>query len=124
MDKMTDFKFVIFCCYLPPENSVWGRNPTQFFSHLITQLYMYQDHDFVCICGDFNARIGNMNDIVNDIDDVCKRKTLDNIKGGHGETFIEFVKDCKVAILNGRISPEKDNYTCISFNHKTVVDCF
>ena len=29
--KFTDFSFIVICCYLPPQNSVWGRDSDKFF---------------------------------------------------------------------------------------------
>ena len=122
-NKYSEFSFVIYCCYLPPENSVWGREPSTFFNHLISQLYMTQEHDLVFICGDLNGRVGKLNDVC-EIDQVKSRKILDTVKGGHGESIIDFVKDAKLAIINGRITPEKDNYTFLSSRGKSVVDYF
>lgn len=124
VNKHSDFSFVIYCCYLSPDNSVWGRDPTSFFSHLITQLYVTQDHDLVFLCGDLNGRVGKMHDTVNEIDNVCQRKVLDTVKGGHGEAIIDFVKDSNLAIVNGRITPEKDNFTFLSTRGRSVVDYF
>ncbi len=120
----TDFTFVLFACYLPPENSVWGRDPTSFFAHMISQLYLNHQADALFICGDFNGRVGNLSDVVEEIDDVPKRHILDKVKKGHGEALIEFVKDCKLALLNGRLDPEYDNFTFVSSRGKSVVDYF
>ena len=35
------------------------------------------------------------------------RKVIDFNKKGHGDALIEFVKDVKLAVLNGRFNPEK-----------------
>ena len=29
--KLTDYAFLLACCYLPPEQSVWGRDAVPFF---------------------------------------------------------------------------------------------
>ena len=55
-NKYTDFIFVVFTCYLPPENSPW-ENSTEFFGHLISQVYMSSYADLVFLCGDYNARV-------------------------------------------------------------------
>ena len=120
--KSSEFTIVLFCCYLPPENSVWGRDPTTFFSHLIAQTYLHQHSDIFLICGDLNGRIGNVDDLADSIDEICKRRVIDTIKGGHGDAIIDYAKDCKLAIVNGRITPEKDNYTSVSGRGKAVVD--
>ena len=54
--KYTDFVFIVCACYLPPENSVWGKNSTAFFSHLISLMYTCNYADGMYLCGDYNAR--------------------------------------------------------------------
>ena len=51
----SDFSFVVYSCYLAPENSVWGRKSDMYFQHLTSQLYMNEDADFILLGGDFNA---------------------------------------------------------------------
>ena len=40
-------------------NSQLGFSPTEFFGHLMSQLYINNDADAIFICGDLNARCGN-----------------------------------------------------------------
>ena len=40
----------------------------------------------------------------------------------HGHTFMEFLKDSKCCILNGRLNPENNHFTSISVRGKAVVD--
>ncbi len=37
--------------------------------------------------------------------------SIDDVIHGHGEAMIDFLKDSKMCILNGRLSPENDNFT-------------
>ena len=120
--KVTDFQLTLICVYLPPENSTWGRNSDIFFNHLTSVVYTSQTSDIVLIAGDFNARVGNLQDYINDIDDIPKRKTIDTVKNSHGESLIEFLKDTQMIIVNGRISENCDNFTCINSRGKSVVD--
>ena len=78
--------------------------------------------DLLFICGDFNARVGDLVDYIEDIDVAENRQVLEKVKGGHYECVIEFLKDSKLCILNGRVTPTDDNYTCISEKGKSVVD--
>ena len=119
-DKQTDFSFIICCCYLPPEGSVYA-NPTQFFAHLISQLYIYNDVDLLFICGDINGRIGKHSDVT-DIDNIKPRTVIDDQVKGHGDALIEFLIDGKLCVLNGRFNPQYDNFTCVSHKGKSVVD--
>ena len=47
--KQTGYKIVIFSVYLPTENSPWGRNAMDFFSHLLGQIYLLSDIDAIFI---------------------------------------------------------------------------
>ena len=120
--KTSSMSFIVYVCYLPPENSVWGRNSDYFFSHLVTELYQCSEYDLVFVCGDFNARIGEVADFVNEIDGLKTRNIIDTIRGGHCETFIDFVKDSRLCIVNGRVTPQHDNFTFVSGRGKSVVD--
>ena len=70
--------------------------------------------------GDLNSRIGTLNDILQDIDYIPNRRTLDNSVNQHVHELIDFLKVTNFCVLNGRF-PE-DNYTCISRKSKSVVD--
>ena len=43
----TDYSFVVISGYLPPENSVWGRDSQEFSSHALSLVYIYNDCDTV-----------------------------------------------------------------------------
>lgn len=93
-----------------------------FFSHLVNELYTYSYADSIFICGDLNARIGNKCDHIMDIDDIPPRISIDEIVNGHGKSLLDFTRDSKFCILNGRLCPENDNYTFLSSRGKSVVD--
>lgn len=118
----SQFAIILIGCYLPPENSVWGRNSTDFFAHLITLLYQSMNSDLVMLCGDLNARIGDKLDSINVIDNVPLRKNVDQETNKHGESLIEFMKDTRMCTLNGRYDADKDDFTSISSRGKSVVD--
>ena len=118
VNKNSNYTFVLFACYLPPENSVWGRDPTSFFAHILSQVYLNQNADAMYMCGDFNARVGDLSDVIDGVDDVPKRLNVDQVKRGHGEALIDFVKDGKLAILNGRFHATNDNFTFASSRRK------
>ena len=61
-----EYIFIVFVCYLPPESSPWDSS--FFFSHLLSQIYLYSEVENIFILGDFNARIGVAQDI---IETVC-----------------------------------------------------
>ena len=53
----------ICVCYLPPAASSEGDKSHDVFDILRSQCLQYQDREEIMICGDFNARIGSLNDI-------------------------------------------------------------
>ena len=122
--KISEFSITVIGGYLPPENSVYGRNSTEFFSHLVALVYASIESDFIALCGDLNARVGKQLDYIVDVDDIPERVVLDTKTNNHGDMFIEFLKDMKMCIINGRLIPTNDNYTCLSTRGKSVVDYF
>ena len=120
--KISHVNISVMCTYLPPENSIYGMDSSSFFSHLISLTYETMSSDLTLICGDLNARIGNKCDYIPDIDDIPPRNSIDDKVNNHGETLIEFLKDVKMCALNGRLTPELDNYTCISTRGRSIVD--
>ena len=83
---------------------------------------MFYDGNCPCIIvGDFNARIGNLQDFNDSFDDLKKRTGIDNIKKNH-DPFMNFLSDSKFCVLNGRFDKSKDNYTSISSKGCAVVD--
>ncbi|VDI48001.1 Hypothetical predicted protein, partial [Mytilus galloprovincialis] len=117
----SDTKFIIFVCYLPPENSSRGRDAQSFFAHLLTQIYTYSDCDNILLLGDFNSRIGALSETLCLTDNVPKRDILDKSINQHGHEFVEFLNEAKFCVLNGRFALN-DNFTSISRKGKAVVD--
>ena len=127
--KVSQYSMLIYSCYLPPENSPWGRDATGFYTHLLSQAYVNSDVDSILLCGDFNSRVGSLDDSIVDIDNLPKRNNLDEIVNGHGRSLIEFLHESKYCILNGRSPNEICNaFTCDARGGKhggmSVVDYF
>jgi hypothetical protein len=118
--RITSLNLIVFSCYLPPEGSTRGRDAQSFFAHLLAQIYLHSDADSLIIAADFNARIGNLSDILNGLDSIPERRVLDRNINQHGHDCIEFLNDSKLCVLNGRFTDE--NYTSISRKGKAVVD--
>ena len=78
--------------------------------------------DNVFVAGDFNARIGNRLDFIEHMDLLKKRHVLDKTINSYCDSFLEFIKDIKMCIVNGRVTPEFDNYTCFNRNGCSIVD--
>ena len=112
--KVSVFSIIVICCYLPPENSLYGRDCESFFAHIITQIYLNIDADALIILGDFNSRTGNLEDSINLLDQIPERTALNQIVNSPSTSFLEFLKDCKLCMLNGRLNPENNDFTFVS----------
>ena len=53
------------------------------------------------ICGDFNTRIGGLNDNVGGIA-LPQREILDTVTNSHGRQLVDFLRDCDMVTLNRR----------------------
>ena len=120
--KETDYSIAIFCTYLPPETSTWGRDATGFYAHLLSEIYTLSEYDSIIVCGDLNSRIGQLKDSISGIDEIPQRQSIDKSTNQHGHTFIEFLNDSKFCVLNGRLCVENDDFTSVSTRGKAVVD--
>ena len=85
-------------------------------------LYTCNYADTVFVCCDFNARIGEENDVIHNIDNVAQRVVLDEIKNPRGDVFTDFLKDMQLCVINGRVTPQNDNFTFVSTHGRSVVD--
>ena len=95
---------------------------SSFYGHLISQLYLNSYADNVFVAGDFNARIGGRLDFIERMDLLNKCHVLDKTINWYCDSFLEFIKDVKMCILNGRVTPEFDNFTCFNRNGCSIVD--
>ncbi|XP_071102383.1 uncharacterized protein [Haliotis cracherodii] len=114
--KNTDFNLVLCVCYLPPSCSSRTRDSERFFDTLLSKLYTYQNEGLVCICGDFNSRVGSNSDFIQGVDDVPEREVIDYQENS---AFIEFLVNSNMCMLNGR--SEKQDFTYVK-NGSSVVD--
>jgi hypothetical protein len=120
--KNSNVKFIVCSCYLPPEDSPYGRDADGFFSHLLSYMFLYSHVEKTFVCGDFNARIGALKDYIDGIDDnILQRRVIDNVSNDHGNAFIDFMQEANMCVTNGRIQGEND-FTCISTRGHSVVD--
>ena len=89
---------------------------------MLSIIYEYNDSDCKILCGDFNARIGDMKDFVEGVDNITDRTHIDYVKGGHYKDFIDFLIESKMCIVNGRINSELQNFTSVSKKGSSVID--
>ena len=115
-------EIVVFCVYLPPDNSRYGQLNETILNKLTIEMFNQCEASQVFICGDFNARIGKNNDCILN-DNVPSRRVIDETSNNQGNRLLSFVSDINRAIVNGRITPECDDFTSMtSYKGKSVVD--
>ena len=56
------------------------------------------------------------------MDNIPKQNCLDTSVNSYGHTFLEFLNDSKMCVLNGRFKESEDNFTSVSSKGKPVVD--
>ena len=124
MHKISKYRALIVGMYVPPENSIYGDNADMFFDYVTNILYENTEYDLTLLCGDMNSRIGKGLDYIENIDNLPDRVVIDDTPNNHGQPFIDFMLENKLAVVNGRICPLNDNWTCVSTKGKSVVDYF
>ncbi|CAG2202982.1 unnamed protein product [Mytilus edulis] len=119
-----DINFVIHLCvcYLQPERSSRGNIAQEYYDVLLSQIYLYSGCSNLFVCGDFNGRIGNLQDFDDKIDFIPEKSSIDDVRNAFGNYFLDFIKDAKLCVLNGRLEKDSDNYTYVSKTGKSVVD--
>ena len=87
---------------------------------MLEQVYAFQNEGTLFVCGDFNSRVGDDSDYIEGVDDVRPRKVLDFTSNANGDLLIDFLVDCGLCMINGRVGI--NNYTHVSHRGKSVVD--
>ena len=121
--KISGYCFSLYCCYLPPENSPHGRDSIAFYTHLLSLIYLHSYVDCSFVCGDINSRISNRQDAISSLDDIPEREILDTHLNKHGEAFLDFLIEARMAVTNGRVQG-RNEFTTFSARGKAVVDYF
>eukprot|EP00732_Lithocolla_globosa_P001140 Lithocolla_globosa_v1_NODE_518_length_3838_cov_6.179752.p2 type:complete len:210 gc:universal NODE_518_length_3838_cov_6.179752:3159-2530(-) len=73
------------------------------------------------ICGDFNARLGELPDCIMGVDEIPERNIIDSKRNSFGTTLSSFCCDAEFCTLHGR-NTDKDNFTDFTENGSSVVD--
>ncbi len=122
--RLTGFTLTLLGIYLPPETSVYSQDPDQFFESLVSFLYEQCNDDLIVLLGDINARISDKKDYIEGIDDLPPRVNIDEGINDHGKSFINFLLQTNMCVVNGQIDPLQDNFTSVSHRGRAVVDYF
>ena len=110
--------------YLSPDSYRYGQDPEDFFNQASVIWQDLMDCDLLIGGGDINARTKSLSDFIPEIDGqiIPRRQNPDNKKNSHADSFITFLKDNRAIILNGRITPEFNDYTFVSPRGCSVPD--
>ena len=115
-NKLTDMFVGVVAMYLSPDNYRYGQDAEGFFNNAAVMWQDLLDCDLLIGGGDLNSRTQELLDFIPDIDGglISKRFNPDKIKNAHGDSFLTFLKENRSLILNGRITPELNNFTFVS----------
>ena len=120
----TDYTIGIMGNYLSPDNYHYGRDAETYFNYCSVLWDTLSDCDLRVGTGDYNARTKQLVDYLPDIDGnlVPPRTNLDNVQNSHGDSFVTFLKDNRSIILNGRVTPQFNNFTFVTPRGASVPD--
>ena len=118
--KHDSFCFLSCVCYLVPANSSYSVNASDYFDNLLFHISQYQEMGTFYICGDFNARCGDMSDFIEGVDCLPERN-VDFTLNAYSDIFIDFLINVNCCIVNGRNSLA-DDFTFVSTRGCSVVD--
>ena len=115
-----DSENIVLCvCYLPPSESTRVNDSELFYATLLEHVYSYQNEARIIMCGDFNSRVGEATEFIEGVDDVTPRNVMDYTSNVNGDLLIEFLVDCGMCLVNGRVG--NVDFTHVSHRGKSVV---
>jgi hypothetical protein len=130
----------LFICsiYIPPQNSPRERRLDCYhFESLQENIYKFSKLGSIILCGDFNARMGNIDDCINNTSileeffpstcsvdgSIESRISKDNHCNSYGKLLVELCCGNDLIILNGRTKGDYiGQFTCQTYNGASVVD--
>ncbi|CAC5407445.1 unnamed protein product [Mytilus coruscus] len=74
--RLSNFRFNICVCYLPPDHSTRQVDKELFLDTLLSPVYEFQNDGLFYICGDFNSRCGDEYDYIPGVDCINMRSVL------------------------------------------------
>ena len=106
---------------MPPSDSIRSIELTEFYDTLMCQVHTFcKDKEFF-ICGDFNSRLGELEDFIPGEDNIPQRNIVDFHLNSEGENLCEFLINTDCCILNGR-NMVKNDYKFVGPQGSSVVD--
>ena len=89
-------------CCIPPSDSSRILDLAEFYDNLMYQVHTYCKYKKFYICGDFNGRVGNLDDYIPGIDTLPECDVVNHHINKEGEHLCDFSIDTYCCILNGR----------------------
>ena len=88
-------------CYIPPSDSTRSVDLTEFYGILVYQVYVYCKDKPFYICGDFNGRVGALEDFIPGVDTihVPERNVVDFYVNKEGERVCDFFLLTQTAVF-------------------------
>ena len=121
--KESDTLIGLLANYLPPDSYLYGKDPEGFFLENSLIYSDLLDCDLVVGGGDLNSRTRGEKDYIDFIDgNTAVRINPDQEKNSHGNFFLQFLKDNRALICNGRVTPEFNDFTFLSPRGRSVPD--
>ena len=119
-----EFVLGILGLYLSPDSFHYGQDAENYFNHCAVLCDDLGECDLLVGAGDVNARTKQLLDYIPDIDGnlIPERFNPDKIKNPHGDAFLTFLKNTRNIILNGRITPQFNNFTFVTSRGCSVPD--
>ncbi len=119
--KEDNFTYNVCVCYLPPENTTRDVDAQDFFETLLSHMHLFNNDGRFFICGDFNARCGDLDDFIGGVDDIPPRDVVDQVVNDYGEFLCNLLVSSNCCLLNGR-NCKRNDFTSISNRGRAVVD--
>lgn len=123
--------------YISPGQTGYSQTLNEDILHLLeSDIENYKQKGDLMICGDFNARTGNLDDFISNDganhlpiydyrpDTVIKhRYSKDSVVDRRGKDLVDLCIGTQMRLLNGRLFGDNSGqYTCFSHNGQSVVD--
>ena len=116
VNSVNNYSIGILALYLPPDNYIYGKDPENFFNQAAVMWEDMTECDLLVGSGDLNCRTKQIIEYLPDIDGdlIPPRHNPDLTKSSHADSFISFLKDSRSIILNGRVTPDYNNFTFVN----------
>ena len=93
---------VLIACYIPPSSSIVYQQYPNLLPFTLLQEYIQTQSSPVIVLGDFNARVGSLQE---PYDHLPPRIHHDPTINAFGRRLRALLSDCSMVLANGRLNP-------------------